>query len=213
MRKVWLPLAVALLLAGCAAAEVTPPAETAAVETAAPASVWDAAPSEEPAAETPAPSADPAPAAPEAAAPAGEADALAIALKEAGLTGDEIRAPLVKRDREDGTEVFEVEFYVPSQRMEYEFEIDAGTGAVREQKSEGKGIAAGGDAGILPEADILAKVLEKVPGASEKDAALYLEKDDGKLVYEGVVRYDGMEYEFEADPWTGAILEWEKEAI
>ncbi|MCI8525334.1 MAG: hypothetical protein HFF17_05300 [Oscillospiraceae bacterium] len=213
MRKALLPLALALLLAACASAEPAAPAQNA--EPAAAMENVPAEPSQPP--EAPAQT-TPAPAVPETTTPAPEAsaagvDAMAIALEAAGLTEADIRAPLVESDTEDGTAVFEVEFYVPSQRMEYEFEIDARTGAVREQKSEAKGLADAGDATVLPEADILARILEKVPGASEQDVALYLERDDGTLVYEGHVRYDGMEYDFEIDPWKGTILEWESDRI
>lgn len=52
-------------------------------------------------------------------------------------------------------------------------------------------------------------VLKKVPGATI--TKLEREYDDGRLIYEGELRKDGWEYDFEIDGATGAILEWEAE--
>ena len=55
--------------------------------------------------------------------------------------------------------------------------------------------------------------LAKVPGATENDIRLNLDRDDGKLRYEGKIIYDGMEYDFEIDAYSGAIQEWEAESV
>ena len=39
-----------------------------------------------------------------------------------------------------------------------------------------------------------------------------LERDDGRLIYEGDIRYDGMEYEFEINAENGKIISWESES-
>ena len=36
-------------------------------------------------------------------------------------------------------------------------------------------------------------------------------RDDGRIVYEGQVRYNGYEYEFEIDAATGRFTDWERE--
>lgn len=202
-RYGWIAALLAVLLSACAAAEPTAPSEPAA-----PAASMVAPEPQAPEAPQPA-----APAETPAAAPQdGTVDALAIAIKEAGVQAADIRAPKVTADVEDGVSVLEVEFYVPAQQTEYEYEIDAKTGAVRESSADRKGAANAPD-GVKPEADILALLLEKVPGAAEQDVALYLDMDDGVARFEGVVRYDGTEYEFEIDAKTGEILEWETEQI
>ena len=38
-----------------------------------------------------------------------------------------------------------------------------------------------------------------------------LDRDDGRMVYEGECRKGQMEYEFKLDAQTGAILEWEED--
>lgn len=53
--------------------------------------------------------------------------------------------------------------------------------------------------------------LERVPGATERNISIELEKDDGWYIYEGDIEYNGMEYEFEIDADTGNILKWEEE--
>lgn len=49
--------------------------------------------------------------------------------------------------------------------------------------------------------------LNKVPGAYIKK--IELDTDDGRLIYEGEMYKDRMEYEFEIDAYTGEILKWE----
>ena len=53
-------------------------------------------------------------------------------------------------------------------------------------------------------------VLAKVPGAKRKHIVeLERDFDEGICVYEGELRYKGLEYEFEIDGRTGNILKWE----
>ncbi len=54
--------------------------------------------------------------------------------------------------------------------------------------------------------------LARVPGATEQDVSIELERDDGWLIYEGDILYNRMEYEFEIDAETGTVLKWEEEA-
>lgn len=53
--------------------------------------------------------------------------------------------------------------------------------------------------------------LERVPGATANDLRIELDHDDGRLVYEGEIVYDRMEYEFKIDALSGSILEWDSE--
>lgn len=56
--------------------------------------------------------------------------------------------------------------------------------------------------------------LARVSGAKESDVTKFkLETDDGKQKYEGEIRYNGKEYDFDIDAVTGEILDWEEEAI
>lgn len=53
--------------------------------------------------------------------------------------------------------------------------------------------------------------LERVSGATEQDIRIELDYDDGRYKYEGDIRYNNREYDFEIDANTGTILEWSEE--
>ena len=46
-----------------------------------------------------------------------------------------------------------------------------------------------------------------------KDFSMHLEQDDGRLIYEGKIVYEQMEYEFEIDAGTGDFISWEQESV
>ncbi|MCD7845568.1 MAG: PepSY domain-containing protein, partial [Oscillospiraceae bacterium] len=56
--------------------------------------------------------------------------------------------------------------------------------------------------------------LAQVPGASSSNIREFeTDYDDGRLQYEGKIIYNGMEYEFEIDGYSGAIRSWEAEPV
>ena len=68
----------------------------------------------------------------------------------------------------------------------------------------------GGASGDIGRKQAQAIALDRVPGATASDIVdMEREHDDGRLVYEGTIYYDGYEYEFEIDGITGNILTWE----
>ena len=145
-----------------------------------------------------------------------EAQAKQIALAHAGVQESDTAFLWVEADYEDGVQVYDVEFYVASTHSEYDYEIDAATGEIRSFDYDAENYNAGQDTGgtdAKSEDEIRQIALDKVPGATDKDIRLQLDRDDGKLLYEGKIVYQGMEYEFEIDAYSGAILEWEAESI
>ena len=142
-----------------------------------------------------------------------EEEAKSIALTDAGVKEEEISNIRIEKDSDDGVAVYDVDFYVGSK--EYDYEIDTATGDIRshdfdiendflnEQQSSGSG--------LLSEEDASKIVLAKVEGATEQNLRIHLDRDDGQDIYEGEIRYNGMEYEFELNAKTGDILEWSKE--
>ena len=54
-------------------------------------------------------------------------------------------------------------------------------------------------------------VLDKVPGATSDQLRINLDYDDGISKYEGELRYEGFEYDFEIDANSGTFLEWKEE--
>lgn len=63
----------------------------------------------------------------------------------------------------------------------------------------------------ISEADAKSAALERVPGATEQDLRMELDRDDGKYIYEGDIIYQQKEYEFEIDANTGNFLKWSEE--
>ena len=51
--------------------------------------------------------------------------------------------------------------------------------------------------------------LKKVPGANSSHVKeIHLDRENGRMVYEGEIYYNGWEYEFDIDAVTGAIVKW-----
>ncbi len=143
-----------------------------------------------------------------------EADAKQIALDHAGVSESETERMRVKLGRDDGVQEYEVNFYVGNR--EYDYDINAATGEIRSHDSEidddyvSSTEAAGA---AISEDEARATVVARVSGASASDVRLYLERDDGRLVYEGELIYNGTEYEFKIDATTGDVLDWESESV
>ena len=135
-----------------------------------------------------------------------------IALAHAGLTAGEVTFLKTKLDREDGRLVYDVEFYT-ADYSEYDYEIDAADGTILSYDFDAEGYtapSAGSTAITADEAKEIA--LAEVPGATVDDIYEFeLDRDDGRLEYEGSIWYDGTEYEFTIDGYSGAIREWEAE--
>ena len=114
---------------------------------------------------------------------------------------------LITLDYEDGRRVYEVEFY--SGNREYDYEIDAATGDIvsydfdaeyynPQQPQTGT---------MLTEAQVKA-IVEARAGTTGTYREFKLDRDDGRIVYEGELRSGWTEYEFTVDAYSGTILEW-----
>ena len=144
-----------------------------------------------------------------------------IALNHAGLSSSQVSFVRAHLDWEDGRRVYEVEFYNTSNYTEYDYEIDAASGGIlsydhdaeyyqRPSTGTGSSGSSGGSAAISTE-QAKQIALARVPGAT--DIRIHLDRDDGRLEYEGSIYYGSWEYEFTIDATTGAIREWERDSI
>lgn len=139
-----------------------------------------------------------------------EDQAREIALADAGLTAEEVTFLKTKLDRDDGRLVYDVEFYT-ADYTEYDYEIDAADGTVLSSDFDAEGYTAPADSATAITADQAKEIaLAEVPGATVDDIYEFeLDRDDGRLEYEGAFWYDGTEYEFTIDGYSGAIRSWE----
>ena len=135
-----------------------------------------------------------------------------IALDHAGLSASQVTFLKSRLDYDDGRQVYDVEFY-SSDYTEYDYEIDAATGDILSYDSDAEGYAPPTANTTAITADQARQIaLAEVPGATVNDIYEFeLDRDDGRLEYEGTIYYNGMEYEFTIDGYSGAIRSWEAE--
>lgn len=155
-----------------------------------------------------------APAAPEQAEPAEYISSEQAEDAALGHAGVERSASVFERTQwklSKGTAIYEVEFI--SAGVEYEYKINALTGAVISFEKEGKPLAEQENATYISSSEALGIALahaglreEDVKGASSEP-----DVENGKTVYEIEFNHGGYEYEYKIDAITGEILHTEKE--
>ncbi len=144
----------------------------------------------------------------------GEQAARDAALEHAGLTESQVTFLKTKLDREDGRQIYEVEFYTEDYK-EYDYEIDALTGEVYSYDYDVETyFQSSGSGSEITAEEAKALALAQVPGATESDIIKFeTDRDDGRIEYEGEILYSGMKYEFEIDAYSGTIRSWEAEPV
>ena len=152
--------------------------------------------------------------------PIGKDKALDIAVKAFGnTTSAQISYSEVDAELDETPAHYEVEIITQSGE-EFEYKIDAYTGVILETKRE----AAGGTETPLGDSSFptlgstnyakVKAIILKYLGISENniyDMNIKLEIEDGTLVYEVEFKSGGMEYSYEINAATGAILKHEAE--
>lgn len=163
--------------------------------------------------------------------------AKSAAFAHAGLDAAQVTMGEVDFDYEDGRMVYELEFYADG--AEYEYDIDASTGAVVKSSQEGgrtqagSSTGSGGASGNVPSgagsgtaqseaggtaADIgseaaLAAALNHAGVSQDQvyDLEVKREYDDGRLEYEIEFKTGGWEYEYTINAVDGTILDYERD--
>ena len=163
--------------------------------------------------------------------------AKSAAFAHAGLDASQVTMGEVDFDYEDGRMVYELEFYANG--AEYEYDIDASTGAVAKSSQEGgrtqtgSGAGSGGASGNVSSgagsgtaqsgaggtsADIgreaaLAAALNHAGVSQDQVYGLEVkqEYDDGRLEYEIEFKTGSWEYEYTISATDGAILDYERD--
>ena len=163
--------------------------------------------------------------------------AKSAAFAHAGLDAAQVTMGEVDFDYEDGRMVYELEFYANG--AEYEYDIDASTGAVVKSSQEGgrtqtgsstgssgasgnvpsgagSGTAqseAGGTAADIGREAALAAALNHAEVSQDQvyDLEVKREYDDGRLEYEIEFKTGGWEYEYTISAADGTILDYERD--
>ena len=137
----------------------------------------------------------------------GSEKAKTIALNHAGVSASKATFAHVEADYENGRKVYEVEFY--SGNKEYDYEIDASTGDVLSYDYDAEYYTPTQNTGSYIGETKAKQIVEQKAGTTGTYHEFKLDFDDGRAVYEGELRNGRMEYSFEIDAVTGAILDWE----
>ena len=135
-----------------------------------------------------------------------------IAISHAGLSSGSVSFVKAKLDTEDGVKVYDIEFY--SGNAEYDYEINSATGAIVsfDQDIENYEIPTQPAAPTQAASSVISVDKAKqialshagVSGASLKKVKL--DKDDGVRVYEIEFKVGNVEYEYDIDASSGAII-------
>lgn len=138
-----------------------------------------------------------------------------MALKDAGLTSSEVVYTKEKLEYEDGIAVYDIEFYTDA--AEYEYEINATTGAVvsRDVDVHHAKIGEGGHhqaSGTYIGEDSAKSIALNHAGFSAVDVTHLKSKfdiEDGQAVYEVEFYKDGREYDYTLNASDGTIIEYD----
>ena len=160
--------------------------------------------------------------------------AKSIALQHAGLTAEDVTFTRARLDRENRTYVYDVEFY--SDQKEYEYEINAYTGTIREYDLERRYVtlrqkmaflyspsavtvttqpqktSQTGSGITLAEAKAIALNRAGLAEGSVTFTEAVRERDDGVYVYSLEFFSDAKEYEVDVRASDGKILDYEAES-
>ena len=139
----------------------------------------------------------------------GESGAKTAALNHAGVKESQVTGMKVEQDYEADRLEYEVEFWVGS--TEYDYTIDAATGTVLSYDVERHEISSAVSGSDIGESGAKTAALNHAGVEESQVFAMKVERDykDGCLEYEVEFKYDGIEYEYTIDGFTGAVLEHE----
>jgi len=146
----------------------------------------------------------------------GEDAAKAAALEHVGLTESEVTYPKAKLDREDGTIVYEIEFYFGN--TEYDYEVDAYSGNILSYDYDIdnytiSSVWSNDSTHIsLDEAKSIALIRANLTTEQVTYTEASLEYDDGMAVYQIDFISGGMEYEVGINAVDGTIVEYDVES-
>lgn len=139
------------------------------------------------------------------------------ALSDAGVDASQAMFTRTRMEREDGVTVYELEFRTSTH--EYEYEINAATGAVHSRSVEAFAPSGGRHSEPQPSPDAALVGLDAAKSAAlahagcSADEVVFtkaeLDYDNGRAVYDIEFRKGRAEYEYEIDAAAGDVLEYD----
>ena len=134
-------------------------------------------------------------------------EALAIALDNADVPEGDAYNIKNETDSDNGIPIYDIEF--ETDYGDYDFEVAMADGRIvgADYEVDEEWLDALGGSPITAE-EAASIVAGKIPGASAADVDIWEESGDGRGRYEGELFLGGMKYEFEIDPQTGRIFDW-----
>ena len=152
------------------------------------------------------------------AADIGQERAVAIALSHANVPQNEAVIRKIEKESDNGVTYYEIEFI--DSAFEYEYKVNAATGAIIKADKE-RDDDAPGTHSEAPEhsAELIGEAKAKeialrhagFSAGAVKKLKCELDREKGKLVYEVEFEANGIEYEYTVDAETGEIVKIEKE--
>ena len=141
--------------------------------------------------------------------PVSRDEALSIALVEADLTQADISRERVEYDRDDGMEIYEVEFR--SGDYEYSYDIDASNGRVMAGEYEIRGRVASNRNAELISTTEAEMIVRSLIDSNADYVRIRSDYDDGIYIYEADMYAQGIDYEVELNAATGDVIKfsWE----
>lgn len=136
-----------------------------------------------------------------------------IAMSHAGVSAGSVSFVKAKLDYEDGVKVYDIEFY--SGNVEYDYEINAATGAIVSFDQDIENYAIPTQTAAAPtqaatsgiSADRAKQIALSHAGVSGASfTKVELDTDDGVRVYEIEFKVGNVEYDYDIDATSGAII-------
>ncbi len=149
----------------------------------------------------------------------GEAAAKQKAFAHAGVSEKDVTLERVKLDKDDGRFEYEIDFRVGN--TEYDYEVDALTGEVREvdrdregRKENNSSVSSKVDAAKEVTAEKALEIALAHAGISKEKAVMdrvELDFENGKRIFEVDFYSAGYDYDYDIEVESGKILRFEKE--
>lgn len=149
-------------------------------------------------------------------------EAKQIVLEDAGVAEADVTFTKSKEEKDDGRQIYDLEFYTADQ--EFEYEVDAASGSILDKNQEARKTSAVSNQTTTVEnktenngqisLDEAKKIALKDAGVNAKDATFTkteLDRDDGVWSYELDFYTDSAEYDYEVHAETGDIRSKEHE--